>query len=93
MKNKKMTEGKTSTDGVGEDWKKGRYGNLFNRKFDTGQIYINEPSSARNYWEVVYKKFRQIGKSSYNEEIGSGQKAFKSKSQALKFAKSYMRTH
>ena len=76
-----------------KDWKKGRYGNVYNRKFDTGQIYINEPTSVRNYWEVVYRKFEQIGKSSYNREIGGGQKYFKTKSQALKFTKHYMRTH
>ena len=43
-----------------KDWRKGRYGNVYNRKFDTGQIYINEPTSVRNYWEVVYRKFEQI---------------------------------
>jgi len=73
-----------------KDWKHDKYGDRWNRKFSSGEVAIY---SYPHHFEVVARKFKQIGNSSYNETTSEKRKVFYKKSQALKFAKQYMMTH
>jgi hypothetical protein len=91
MKNKKMTEGKTSTDGVGDMALKD-----YKYAFVPDVIYKNKIGKIlykQCFGDYIVMDFGYGDSSVGIMPIRRIKKYFKSKSQALKFAKSYMRTH
>jgi len=61
---------------------------IYGRKIpypDDGQINIYKPNMSRSYWlvTIIHNNYSSPGDSHH----------FKTKSQALKFARKYMRTH
>ena len=77
-----------------KDWKKRRYGIEWdNAKLNQNIRILSPKESLERSWVVHIINFESIGKSSYNKEIYHRRRMFKTKSQALKYARDYMRKH
>jgi len=75
-----------------KDWKKRRYGIEWDTKDSLKNIRVRRQGGT-SLWLVVIGFYEREGNSSFNILMREDEKPFMNKLEALKFAKSYMRTH